>query len=69
MTSEIAFDRPAIRAATSAVAAVPRYQTCGRSATHSRASVVFPKPAGATSISARALALSSSRVSLGRLMM
>ena len=43
-TSEIAVERPAISAATSAVAVVPRYQTWGRSVTHSRASVVFPVP-------------------------
>ena len=56
--------------ATSIIAGPPMYQptrSCSR--VHSRASVVFPYPAGARSSVIRAPASSRSLVSLGRLMM
>ena len=60
---------PAARAATSAYAAVPWSQACLRCCIHCRASVVFPYPAGATSMITRAVVSSSRRVKRGRSMM
>ncbi|MEX2646349.1 MAG: hypothetical protein WD249_08815 [Gaiellaceae bacterium] len=67
--ADAAFATPAASAATSEDAGLPRYQPCGRVSSHCRASVVLPKPAGATSMIVRAFVSSSSRVIRGRSMM
>jgi hypothetical protein len=67
-TCDTASFNPAASAATSADAGVAVYQTAFLAASHCRASVVLPYPAGAISICTRALDWSSKANRRGRSM-